>query len=239
MGIALGGADLGMAKQPPDHFQRCAAGDEQGGEVMAQIVDTDIRNFGLHAHPLPEALEVNHRLARDIAREKKRAALGTASLRSRIRATASCEIGTRSTRRCLVWKRRTQTRPGDHWAGAIVFRSSGKKAIILPSSSGVFQNLLGDGMGRTLSEMIKNMNYINNILRVIGGAEGERVSTLNPPSFSAAYTASTAFTLPDCVTNCQGGNGSLLALCNRGLLLPLARRRLQRRVVHDEIGRYA
>lgn len=42
---------------------------------MAQVVDADVRDLSLHAHPFPEALEVDHRLARDIAGEEERAAL--------------------------------------------------------------------------------------------------------------------------------------------------------------------
>jgi hypothetical protein len=43
---------------------------------VAQIVDTDVRDVSLHAHPFPEALEIDHRLARDIAGEQERAAFG-------------------------------------------------------------------------------------------------------------------------------------------------------------------
>ena len=75
MGVSLGGADLGVAEQPPDHFQRGPAGDQQGCEGVAQVVDVDIRDFGLHAHPFPEALEIDHRLARHIAGEEEAAAL--------------------------------------------------------------------------------------------------------------------------------------------------------------------
>lgn len=38
------------------------------------LVDADVRYFGLNAHPFPEPLEINHRLARYIAREKEWAA---------------------------------------------------------------------------------------------------------------------------------------------------------------------
>jgi len=41
---------------------------------VAQIVDADVGDFGLHAHPFPEPLEVNHRLARHIAGEQEAAA---------------------------------------------------------------------------------------------------------------------------------------------------------------------
>ena len=75
MGIALGGPDRCMAKQSPDHFQRGATGDQQGGEGMAQIVDADVGDFGPHPHPLPEALEIDHGLAWYIAGEEEGAAL--------------------------------------------------------------------------------------------------------------------------------------------------------------------
>ena len=75
MGVALGGADLGVTQQPPDHFQRCAARYQQGREGVTQVVDADVGDVGLHAHPLPEALEIDDRLARDIAGEQERAAL--------------------------------------------------------------------------------------------------------------------------------------------------------------------
>ena len=75
MGVALGGADLGVPQQPPDHFQRRAARHQQRGEGVTQIMDANVGDFSLHAHPLPETLEVNHRLARDIAREEEGAAL--------------------------------------------------------------------------------------------------------------------------------------------------------------------
>jgi len=46
VGIALGGADLGVAEQPPDHFQRGPARDEQRGEGMEQVMDADVWDFG-------------------------------------------------------------------------------------------------------------------------------------------------------------------------------------------------
>ena len=76
VGVALGSADLGVTQQPTDHFQRGPARNQQGGEGVAQIVDTDIGDFSLHAHPFPKPLEINHGLARNIAGEKKRAAFG-------------------------------------------------------------------------------------------------------------------------------------------------------------------
>lgn len=42
---------------------------------MAEIVDADVGDLGLHAHSLPEALEVNHRLPWHIAGEQEAAAL--------------------------------------------------------------------------------------------------------------------------------------------------------------------
>ena len=46
MGIALGGANLGVAEQPPDHFQRGPAGDQKRGEGVAEVVDADVGDFG-------------------------------------------------------------------------------------------------------------------------------------------------------------------------------------------------
>ena len=43
---------------------------------MAQIVDADVGDLCLHAHPFPEPLDVIHRLARHIAGEKEGAGLG-------------------------------------------------------------------------------------------------------------------------------------------------------------------
>jgi putative DNA-invertase from lambdoid prophage Rac len=63
VGIALGGADLGVTQQPPDHFQRGAAGDQQRGEGMAQVVDTDVGDLRLHAHPFPEAFKIDRVIA--------------------------------------------------------------------------------------------------------------------------------------------------------------------------------
>ena len=34
---------------------------------MAQVVDPDVGDLRLHAHPFPEAFEIDHRLARHIA----------------------------------------------------------------------------------------------------------------------------------------------------------------------------
>jgi hypothetical protein len=76
VGVALGGADLGVAEQSSNHFQRGAAGHQQGCESVAQIVNADIGDVGLHAHPFPKALEIDHRLARYIAGEEVGAALG-------------------------------------------------------------------------------------------------------------------------------------------------------------------
>ncbi|MFA9230719.1 MAG: hypothetical protein ACEQSU_08245 [Microgenomates group bacterium] len=81
---APGGADLGAVERPPDHFQRCTARHKGRGEGMAQIVD-----FCLHAHPLPEPLEANHRLPFGTsAGKRKRLPFGTALPSSRIRITA-------------------------------------------------------------------------------------------------------------------------------------------------------
>ena len=76
MGVALCGADLAVAEQSTDHFQRCPARDQQRGEGVAQVVDADVRDVCLPAHPLPEAFEVNHRLARHITEEEEAVALG-------------------------------------------------------------------------------------------------------------------------------------------------------------------
>ena len=76
VGVALGGADLCVAEQPPDHFQRGAPGDQQRGEGVAQIVNADVGYVNLHAHPFPEPFKIDHRLTRDIAGEEKRTALG-------------------------------------------------------------------------------------------------------------------------------------------------------------------
>ena len=46
MGIALGGADLSVAQEPPDHFQRCPARNQQGSEGVAQIMDADVGDAG-------------------------------------------------------------------------------------------------------------------------------------------------------------------------------------------------
>ena len=54
MGVALGGADLGVPQQPPDHFQRRAARHQQRGEGVTQIMDANVGDFSLHAHPLCE-----------------------------------------------------------------------------------------------------------------------------------------------------------------------------------------
>jgi len=43
---------------------------------VAQIVDADVGNVGLHAHPLPEAFEVNHRLVGHVKVEEEMAAFG-------------------------------------------------------------------------------------------------------------------------------------------------------------------
>lgn len=75
VGIPLGGPDLGVAQQPPNHFQRGSTGHQQGCKGMAQIVDTDVSYIGLNAHAFPEPLEIDHRLGRDIAGEEKGAAL--------------------------------------------------------------------------------------------------------------------------------------------------------------------
>ena len=76
VGIALGGSDLGMSQPPPDHFRRCAAGDQQRGEGVAKVVDANVGDVGLHPHPFPEALDINHRLPGYIAGEEEGAALG-------------------------------------------------------------------------------------------------------------------------------------------------------------------
>jgi len=102
VGVALRGANLGVAEQPPDHFQRRPAGNQQRGESVAQIVNADVGDVGLHPHPFPKALEINHGLPGTSPGNRKGQPLGKASLRRRIKATASCEIGTRWTRRCLV-----------------------------------------------------------------------------------------------------------------------------------------
>ena len=42
---------------------------------MAQVMDANVRDICLHAHPLPEALEVNNRLAWHITGEQDRTTL--------------------------------------------------------------------------------------------------------------------------------------------------------------------
>ena len=46
MGVAMGGANLGVTKESPDHFQRGAAGKQQRGEGMSQVVNADVGDFG-------------------------------------------------------------------------------------------------------------------------------------------------------------------------------------------------
>lgn len=41
--VALGGTDLGVAEEAADHFQRSAAGDEQGREGVAQVARQQAR----------------------------------------------------------------------------------------------------------------------------------------------------------------------------------------------------
>jgi hypothetical protein len=65
VGVALGGPDLGMTQQPPDHFQRCPAGHQQRGEGVAEVVDADVLYPGAGADALPKLLKVAERLARE------------------------------------------------------------------------------------------------------------------------------------------------------------------------------
>lgn len=44
--VAMGGADLGVAEEAADHFQRCAAGDQQRSEGVPQVVDADVGDLG-------------------------------------------------------------------------------------------------------------------------------------------------------------------------------------------------
>ena len=76
MGVALGGAELCVAEQPPDHFQRGAPGDQQRGEGVAQIMNADAGEIGLHAHPRPESLEIDDWLTGHLAEEWEGAAFG-------------------------------------------------------------------------------------------------------------------------------------------------------------------
>jgi hypothetical protein len=73
VGVALGGADPDMALQPSGHFQQGAARDQNQGKGGAEVVNKDIRNFGLGAHAYSEPLEVNHQLGGHNAGEKETA----------------------------------------------------------------------------------------------------------------------------------------------------------------------
>lgn len=70
VGVSLGGTDLGVA----DHFQRCAAGDQQGGEGVPLIVDSDVGDLRALLHLRPETLGVADRLTGYIPKEAERAA---------------------------------------------------------------------------------------------------------------------------------------------------------------------
>ena len=69
MGIALGGAEPGVAQQPPLHLQGCPARDPQGGEGVAQILDVDVGDIGLDPDALPSSGEIGHRPARHFTRK--------------------------------------------------------------------------------------------------------------------------------------------------------------------------
>ena len=55
VGVALGGADLGLLEEAANHFHRGAAGEQQGGKGMAKAVDVDVRHLG---HVVDSRLEV-------------------------------------------------------------------------------------------------------------------------------------------------------------------------------------
>jgi hypothetical protein len=75
VGIALGGADLGVAEEAADHFQRGAARDQQRCKRMPQVVDTDVGDLRDLLHLGPEALCIADRLIEDVAGAEERAAL--------------------------------------------------------------------------------------------------------------------------------------------------------------------
>jgi hypothetical protein len=76
VGVALGGADLGVAEEATDHFQRCAARDEQLREGVAEVVDADIGDLGDLLHFRPETLGITDGLIGDVTVEEERAAMG-------------------------------------------------------------------------------------------------------------------------------------------------------------------
>jgi len=69
--VALDGADLRVAEEAPDHFQRCAAGDEQRGEGVAQVMDADVGDLSDLLHIRPEALGTADGLVSHIRREQE------------------------------------------------------------------------------------------------------------------------------------------------------------------------
>ena len=73
--IALGGADLGVAEEAANHFQRCAARDQQGREGVAQVVDADVGDLRDLLHLWPEALGIADRLVGHVAGEEEGTAL--------------------------------------------------------------------------------------------------------------------------------------------------------------------
>lgn len=73
VGVALGGADLDMALQPSSHFQQGTAQDQKRGKGGAEVVNKDIRNFGLGAQAYSEPLEGNHQPGGHNAGEKETA----------------------------------------------------------------------------------------------------------------------------------------------------------------------
>jgi hypothetical protein len=56
-----------LTQRPPNHFQQGAARHKQRGKGETKVINAEIPDFGLHAHPSPKPLEVNHRLAPQIA----------------------------------------------------------------------------------------------------------------------------------------------------------------------------
>ena len=70
--ITLGGLHLAVAQELADHFQRCAATDQERGEGVAQVVDADVGQPGVLLCLGPETADFPHRLADGIAGEEPR-----------------------------------------------------------------------------------------------------------------------------------------------------------------------
>ncbi len=68
-----------MAQQPPNHFQRGAARNQQLGEGVPQIIASNIGDVGLDSDTLPKPGQIGHGLARHVACKEE----GTAFRRCR------------------------------------------------------------------------------------------------------------------------------------------------------------